>query len=210
MKWIFDRVMALVGLLLLWPVLIIVAILIKVKMPGGPAIFKQKRVGLDGELFTMYKFRSMAVNHGGSSVSVSSVMSSDKGDEYEEKKLTASVNAMKDYTRSMLGAMGTTSVCPEIKYMYSQVTVDKLNDVYNEFDSQRNKLLPIPEMIEDILVSLDYSIAGRTITEMSLKRIISKTDRLIAMMNKYMETLLLIIKGYEKMESDMIQAIKND
>ena len=69
-KWIFDRVMALIGLLLLWPVLIIVAILIKVKMPGGPAIFKQKRVGLHGDLFTMYKFRSMTVSHGGSSVSV--------------------------------------------------------------------------------------------------------------------------------------------
>lgn len=69
-KWIFDRVVALMGLLFLWPVLIIVAILIKVKMPGGPAIFKQKRVGLNGELFTMYKFRSMSVSHGGSSVSV--------------------------------------------------------------------------------------------------------------------------------------------
>lgn len=69
-KWIFDRVVALMGLLFLWPVLIIVAILIKVKMPGGPAIFKQKRVGLNGELFTMYKFRSMTVSHGGSSVSV--------------------------------------------------------------------------------------------------------------------------------------------
>ena len=69
-KWIFDRVVALIGLLFLWPVLIIVAILIKVKMPGGPAIFMQKRVGLDGELFTMYKFRSMTVNHGGRSVSV--------------------------------------------------------------------------------------------------------------------------------------------
>lgn len=69
-KWIFDRVVALIGLLFLWPVLIIVAILIKVKMPGGPAIFKQKRVGLNGDLFTMYKFRSMTVNHGGSSVSV--------------------------------------------------------------------------------------------------------------------------------------------
>ena len=62
--------MALVGLLALWPVLAVVAILIKVKMPGGPVIFKQKRVGRNGRLFTMYKFRSMTVGHGGSSVSV--------------------------------------------------------------------------------------------------------------------------------------------
>lgn len=70
MKWVFDRVMALVGLLVMWPLLIVVAVLIRVKMPGGPVIFKQKRVGRDGKLFTMYKFRSMTVGHGGSSVSV--------------------------------------------------------------------------------------------------------------------------------------------
>lgn len=70
LKYVFDRVMALVGLLVLWLVLLIVAILIRVKMPGGPVIFKQKRVGRNGKLFTMYKFRSMTVNHGGSSVSV--------------------------------------------------------------------------------------------------------------------------------------------
>lgn len=69
-KYIFDKLMALVGLLVLWPVLLIVAILIKVKMPGGPVIFKQRRVGRNGNLFTMYKFRSMTVGHGGSSVSV--------------------------------------------------------------------------------------------------------------------------------------------
>ncbi len=70
LKWMFDRVIALIGLLVLWPLLFVVAILVKIKMSGGPVIFKQKRVGRNGELFTMYKFRSMTVGHGGSSVSV--------------------------------------------------------------------------------------------------------------------------------------------
>jgi lipopolysaccharide/colanic/teichoic acid biosynthesis glycosyltransferase len=69
-KWIFDRLMSLIGLILLLPVLIVVAFLIHRNMPGGPVIFTQKRVGKDGRLFTMFKFRSMTVNHGGSSVSV--------------------------------------------------------------------------------------------------------------------------------------------
>ncbi|MDM1408188.1 sugar transferase [Myroides sp. DF42-4-2] len=69
-KRIFDFLASLFGLLFIWPLLLIVAIMIKVKMPGGPAIFKQKRVGQHGQLFTMYKFRSMTVGHSGSSVSV--------------------------------------------------------------------------------------------------------------------------------------------
>lgn len=69
-KWIFDRMVSLVGLLLLWPVLLIIAVLVKVKMPGGPAFFVQKRVGKDGTLFDCHKFRTMTVKHNGSTVSV--------------------------------------------------------------------------------------------------------------------------------------------
>lgn len=61
LKWIFDRVVSLLGLLILWPVLLVVAILIKVKMPGGPVLFVQKRVGKDGKLFDCHKFRTMRV-----------------------------------------------------------------------------------------------------------------------------------------------------
>lgn len=70
LKQIFDRAAALIGLLLVWPLLLVVAILIKLKMPGGPVLFRQKRIGQYGKSFTMYKFRTMKVAHSGSSVSV--------------------------------------------------------------------------------------------------------------------------------------------
>lgn len=69
LKYIFDRIVAFFGLLFLWPVLLIVAIMIKCQMPG-PVFFVQQRVGKGGKLFPCHKFRSMSVNHNGSSVSV--------------------------------------------------------------------------------------------------------------------------------------------
>ncbi len=50
--------------------LVVVAILVKIKMPGGPVFFVQDRVGKDGRIFRCHKFRTMRVKHNGSSVSV--------------------------------------------------------------------------------------------------------------------------------------------
>lgn len=70
MKILFDRFFALFGIVICMPLFIITFILILIKMPGGSPFFIQKRVGKDGKLFSMIKFRTMTINHSGSSISV--------------------------------------------------------------------------------------------------------------------------------------------
>jgi sugar transferase EpsL len=58
LKRVFDFIASIVLTILLSPVIIISAILVAVNL-GSPVIFKQKRPGLNGKLFTLYKFRTM-------------------------------------------------------------------------------------------------------------------------------------------------------
>ena len=60
-KIIFDKLFSILGLICLAPVMLVVSILIRIKMPGGPVIYRQQRVGQYGKLFTVFKFRSMNV-----------------------------------------------------------------------------------------------------------------------------------------------------
>ncbi|MBQ9729519.1 MAG: sugar transferase, partial [Clostridia bacterium] len=59
-KRAIDFTLALVALLLLWWVMLLVAIAVKVESKG-PIIFKQERIGRNGKVFWIYKFRSMCV-----------------------------------------------------------------------------------------------------------------------------------------------------
>ena len=69
LKRLFDISASLFGLIFFSPLLLILSLLIKIKMPG-PIFFRQQRVGLNAQLFRMVKFRTMKVNHGGSTISV--------------------------------------------------------------------------------------------------------------------------------------------
>lgn len=57
-KRVLDIVLSLTALILLWPVMVAVALLVKVKL-GTPVIFKQARPGKDEKIFYLYKFRTM-------------------------------------------------------------------------------------------------------------------------------------------------------
>ncbi len=61
MKRAFDIILAILGLILLIPLFLVLSILIKCESKG-PAFFKQDRIGKNGKVFKMYKFRSMVVD----------------------------------------------------------------------------------------------------------------------------------------------------
>ena len=71
-KRVFDIVLALIGILFGGIPMLIIALCVKLESPG-PALFKQERIGKDGKVFKIYKFRSMCVG-------------AEKGGVYSDKK----------------------------------------------------------------------------------------------------------------------------
>jgi len=66
-KYLFDRILALSGLIIALPFFIILPFIIWIDSKG-PVFFQQKRVGKDGKLFTIFKFRTMRINDGSNTV----------------------------------------------------------------------------------------------------------------------------------------------
>ena len=72
-----DWLLAVLALLLFWWLYLLIALVIKLEDPKGPVIFKQERLGKHGQVYWMYKFRSMKVN---AEFTGSGVYSNDKDD----------------------------------------------------------------------------------------------------------------------------------
>lgn len=66
-KRAFDIVVALIALLIFLPLLVTIAALVRLESPG-PALFRQRRTGLNGQTFTVFKFRTMTVTEDGGTV----------------------------------------------------------------------------------------------------------------------------------------------
>lgn len=124
-----DIVIAVIALILLSPVMLIVALLVRIKL-GSPVIFKQERAGKNGESFFMYKFRSM----------------SDKRDEYgellpDEKRLgkfgkilrSTSLDELPSLVNVVLGKCSL--VGPRSLYI-------RYNERYNEHQARRLEVKP--------------------------------------------------------------------
>ena len=69
LKPIFDRTVSFIGLLLIWPLLLVIALLVRVKI-GRPVLFVQERISKDGKRFKIHKFRTMEAGCDESPVSI--------------------------------------------------------------------------------------------------------------------------------------------
>jgi len=130
-KRYFDLCLALITLIILWPLFLIIALAVK-KDSNGPAIFTHNRVGKDGRIFKLYKFRTMYLN----------------ADPYEVNPLDqkdaritrvgrflrkTSLDEMPQIINIFKGEMSFVGPRPEMPFIVEQ---------YNEIHKERLKVLP--------------------------------------------------------------------
>ena len=127
-----------------------------------------------------------------------SILSSNETNEYEEEQVTNAINEFKSYSKQLIGLTEKAVNHVNCSCDFLNLKLDKIKEVYIKIDTLEDELLVYPELVEDILVRLDYSILGRSFTENALKKIITKLDRIIKMVGLYKNILGEIIGEYQK------------
>lgn len=130
-KRIFDFLLALLLLPLILPLFLLIALIIKTDSPG-PAIFRQKRVGKNGRLFQMYKFRSLYVE---------SDVYSENPNTPKDPRITrfgkilrrTSLDELPQIWNVLRGEMSFVGPRPEMPFLV---------DRYNELQQERLKVVP--------------------------------------------------------------------
>lgn len=140
-KRIFDLVASVIGLLILLPILVVVAIWIKLDSTG-PILFKQTRVGYVGRYFQIYKFRTMVVN---AEVIGAQITSGDDG------RITKIGKVLRKYKLDELPQLINVLV-GEMSLVGPRPEVPKYVKLYNE--AQKKVLQALPGITD--LASLEF------------------------------------------------------
>jgi lipopolysaccharide/colanic/teichoic acid biosynthesis glycosyltransferase len=134
MKKCVDILGALLGILLCIPVFILVGMLLKLEHPKGSIFFKQTRVGKNGKLFTMYKFRSMVDN-------AEQIL----GELLEKNEIQGAMFKMKDDPRvTMTG-----------KFI-RKTSIDELPQLYNVLKGDMSLVGPRPSLPREVALYTPY------------------------------------------------------
>lgn len=141
-KRFIDILGATVGLILLFPLFLIVAILIKLEDKNGPVIFKQIRVGKDGKEFYMYKFRSMVVN---------------------AEELKAKLMAQNEATGPVFKMKHDPRVTKVGKFI-RKTSIDELPQLFNVLKGEMSLVGPRPPLPDEVTKYTSYEMQRLSVT----------------------------------------------
>lgn len=133
-KRIIDVVGSFMGIIVLFPLFLLVAIAIKVEDPKGSVIFKQKRVGIKGREFYMYKFRSMVHN-----------AEELKAELMEQNEVSGPAFKIKSDPR-------VTKVGKFIR----RTSIDEMPQLFNVLNGEMSLVGPRPPLPDEVVLYTDY------------------------------------------------------
>lgn len=191
-KRFFDIILSLLGLIILSPILLITAIAIKIESKG-PVIFKQERIGKNGKVFKIYKFRSMVVG----AEKMGTGVYSKKGDSRVTKvgkfiRMT-SIDELPQLVNIIKGEMSIIGPRPVLTYhpwKYEEYTEEQLKrfevrpgitgwaQIHGRKDVEWNNRIKMDVYyVENISLKLDLKIFLKTIYEvLSMKDNVNKEE----------------------------------
>lgn len=127
-KRFLDILVSAVALVVLSPLLLLLALLVRLTSEG-PAIFKQKRIGKDGKVFEIYKFRSMCVGAEGKGSGVYSGKGDARVTKIGKILRATSLDELPQFVNILKGEMSFTGPRPPLTYHpwdYSEYTKEQL------------------------------------------------------------------------------------
>jgi len=142
MKRIIDIIFSALGLLVLLPLFIVVAVLIKLEDPKGKVFFRQNRVGKDEKQFPMYKFRSMVSN---------------------AEELKKNLLAHNEVSGAMFKIKNDPRITRTGKFL-RKTSIDELPQLWNVLIGHMSLVGPRPPLPDEVAEYSDYDKQRLTVT----------------------------------------------